>query len=131
MRKTQKVEYASSLTFLPGILHRKPAKADDLGLVHCQFQSEFLQPLPQFYQYPLGLILVLDADHKIIRISYHCNHTSTLAFNHSIYPEVEYIMQINICQNRGDNVPTCRDVPLSVSCHFPSSITPAFRNLTM
>jgi len=76
VREAQEVE-GLWLDFAPlgPSLGREPAELQDAGLIGVQLQVEPAEPLPQVLQEPLCVGLVLEADHKVVRVP-HDDHVT-------------------------------------------------------
>src|ERR1039457_901936 len=104
--ETQKVEGLrfSLATFLPALGGVTP-KLNQARFLWMQLQSEFPQPFPQLHQEPLGFFLVLESQHSVVRVA-DDNHTARRFLPPPlVYPEVEYIMQVEIGQKRRNHRP--------------------------
>src|SRR5215210_35141 len=68
MRKAKEVE-ALGFAFAPRppVLRRKAAEPDEARLVRMQLQTELRESLAKLHQEPLGLVPMLEADHKVVR----------------------------------------------------------------
>ncbi len=65
-----------------------------------QLQPELGEARPEFLQTRLSLVLVLEADHEIVRVA-HDDHISAAAvLPPPSYPQIEDIMKIHVRQER-------------------------------
>ncbi len=61
-----------TLTTLSPICLREPTELDQSRLLRMKLQPEVRQPLPKFFQEPLCVLAVLEANHQIVSVAdYH------------------------------------------------------------
>jgi hypothetical protein len=106
VRETQEVERLR-LAFFPlsPILFRKAAKLDDTRLIGVQLEAEVRESLAQLRQEPLCFPTILESRDEIIGKTHKDYLSVRLLLPPSPDPEVEYIMQIGVRQQRA-NTPT-------------------------
>jgi hypothetical protein len=103
VRKTEKVESLRfSFSMLRSIPGRKTAKFDDPRLVGVQFQTELRKPLAQFRKETPCFAAILKPNDKIIRKTDDYHVASRLPPSPPLDPKVEYIVQVDIRQQRAD-----------------------------
>ena len=84
------------------------AELDQACLAFVEPQAEFGEPPAEFLQTEGCLTLTLKADHEVVRVTDHHDVTAAAVLPPPHNPEVKYIVQEDICQERRDNRPLWR-----------------------
>ena len=109
MRKTQKVEIIRlPLTALLPIVVGVTSKLDEPRFLRVQFQPKLLQPLLPGSVATLGIALMLKTHDDIIGVTDHNDCPSGLLFPPLLDPQVEYVVQVDVRQQRRYNRPLWR-----------------------
>jgi hypothetical protein len=103
MGKSQEVECLRFSFSAPvSVFPRKPAKLQNPSLVRMQFQSKFPKPFIKIGQEPFGFATMLESHNEVITIAHNNNVTLRLLLPPLSDPQVEYIMKVDIGQERTD-----------------------------
>ena len=103
VRKTQEVERLRfAVATISSILLRIAAKLDDSRFVGMQLEAEPRESLAQFRQKPLCFLTMLESRHEVVRKADEDYLSARLLPSPSLDPEVEYIVQIDVRQQRAD-----------------------------
>lgn len=100
VRETKKGEL---LGLLAPLVRRFPSKTTELdasGLLHCQRQPKFTQPVGQLLEERLGIASVLKTRQKVIGKAKVVRFALTLLLDFAAKPQVQHIVQVNIRQQR-------------------------------
>src|SRR5215218_1163186 len=82
---------------------REAAKRDQAGLVRMQRQRKLLQARAHRVPEALGIGLVLETDHDIIRVTDDHHVPAGLPPSPALGPEVEHVVQVDVGQERRDH----------------------------
>src|SRR6516165_6483403 len=100
MREAEEVESLRlPLPSLFALLGREAAEADQPGLGWMQRQFELAQALVQILQERPGLVLMLKAGDEVVRVADDDHVAARLILTPAIGPQIERIVQVNICQS--------------------------------
>src|SRR5215472_10335 len=101
MRETQKGEcFRFSLTPPLTIPFGESAEFNQPRFLRMQFQTELAQPFPELPAKPLGVRPVLESHDEIIGVPNSDYVTVGHLVPPCLYPQVEYVMQVDVCQQR-------------------------------
>ena len=103
MGKTQKVERVGLVPMLPATAFRPRTEADQSRLVRVNRQTMLREPLREQFQNPAGVRLAGEAQNKIIRKADQEHTASQLRLHLLLDPFIQHIVQINVCEQRGDH----------------------------
>src|SRR5258708_27361833 len=101
MREAQEVErFRFPAATLSPILLRIAAKLDDARFVGVQFQPELRESLAQLRQEPLRFMSMLESGNEVIGKTDENHFSVRLLLSPLLDPEVEYIVQVDVRQQR-------------------------------
>jgi hypothetical protein len=104
--ETQEVERLRlAFATLASILFRKAAKFDDSRLIGMQLKAKARESLAQLRQEPLCFIPMLKSRNKVVGKTHEDHLPARLLLSPLLDPEVEYVVQIDVRQQRA-NTPT-------------------------
>src|SRR5262245_6368080 len=97
VREAKKVEgLRFALAPLPPVARCVPSKLDQSSLSFMQLQVEFAHPLAQFPLEPFSVLLMLEADNEVVRVSHDDHRSPCLLLTPSLHPLVEDVVKIDI-----------------------------------
>jgi hypothetical protein len=101
VRESQKIErFGFPFSSLYPVQLGKSPELNPARFVWVQFQPELSQPFPEIDQETVCVGPILEAEYVVVGISHHYNVASRALLAPDIYPEVEYVMQIDIGEHR-------------------------------
>jgi len=65
-------------------------------------QPKRFRPRPHIRQKPLGISLMLESDNTIVGVSHHDHLSTGLALTPLLRPQIEYVVQVDVCQQMRD-----------------------------
>ena len=68
-----------------------------------QLQTVTFEPLGQYLQESLCIVLIPEADHKVVAITEELHRSSHPRFDLAFHPQIENLMQIHIRQQGTDH----------------------------
>jgi len=86
-------------------LDREASETDEPGLVGMKLEFELFQPLSQMRQEPFRVLLVLEADNKIVGITHHDDFSAAGLFSFPLHPQVQHIVQLHVGEQGRDHGP--------------------------
>ena len=99
VRKTKEVEgLRLAVASLSSIIGGKAAEFDESRFVGMQFQVEAFTSLPEFLMKLLGVAAFLESDHNVVGKTNDGYFTSPGLTSPFVGPEVEHVVQVDVCQ---------------------------------
>ncbi len=119
MGKSQEIErlrFASTATL--AVACRKTAELDNTRLAAVQLQVECAEAILQISIEPLGIFLVLEADHKVITEPDDDHIAAAAILSPLVRPQVKGVVKVDVRQQRADDessTPSADDPPSLLS----------------
>ena len=83
-------------------------KLDQPRLALVQLHAKAREPLAKLSPEPLGLVTMLKAHHEVVREPHHDNIAASVPRTPPLDPQVEHIMEIDVCKQRRNRRPLRR-----------------------
>ena len=77
-----------------------PAERQNPRLVLCEFKTKLGKPLFQHLINSAGFVFILKHDYKVVCVFYQVCFSSESLFDSFLKPQIQYIVQVHICQHR-------------------------------
>ena len=123
MRKTQEVErFRLPLSAFRRLCSRA-AELEQARLVGMQLQPEPRESLAQLGQKLIGILTMLESRHEVVSKTHNDHIAVSMLPSPSLNPQVEYVVQVDVRQQRADTPALNRSYLTRI--RFPSSSTPA------
>jgi hypothetical protein len=102
MRESQKIERCGfTFSSLYPVQLGKSPELNPARFIWVQLQPEPSQPFPEIIQEAVCVDPILEAEYVVVGISHHHNVASRAFLAPDLYPEVEYVMEIDIGEQHG------------------------------
>ena len=92
----------------PGV-PRRTTEFNQTRLLRMQLQPELRDPFPQVRRKWLRFALMLKPQNGVVGVAHDHDITIRPFFPPLLCPEIEHIMQVQICQQRGNDSPNAKD----------------------
>jgi hypothetical protein len=76
------------------------AKLNPARFIWVQFQPELSEPFLQIHQETVGIRPMLETEYRVVGLAHDQHITSRALLAPGLYPQVEYIMQIDVAEQR-------------------------------